>query len=81
MGLYLLIPLSVLLVFIIGVIFWWSLRSGQFDDMEGPAYKMLMDDRDSPRRAASKSNPEKEDIEAPSEKAEIAAEDDPEAKR
>ena len=46
MGLYLLIPLSVVLVFIIGVIFWWSVRSGQFDDMEGPAYRMLIDDRD-----------------------------------
>ena len=43
-SLYLLIPLSVVLVFIIGVLFWWSLRSGQFDDMEGPAYRMLMDD-------------------------------------
>lgn len=51
MGLYLLIPLSVVIVFIIGVIFWWSVRSGQFDDMEGPAYKMLMDDRDQPARA------------------------------
>ncbi len=46
MGLYLLIPLSVVLVFIIGVIFWWSVRSGQYDDMEGPAYRMLIDDRD-----------------------------------
>ncbi len=42
--LYLLIPLSVVLVFLIGVAFWWSVRSGQFDDMEGPAYRMLMDD-------------------------------------
>ncbi|CAM5374170.1 cbb3-type cytochrome oxidase assembly protein CcoS [Thauera mechernichensis] len=47
-SLYLLIPLSVLLVFVIGVIFWWSLRSGQYDDMEGPAYRLLMDDRDEP---------------------------------
>ena len=41
---YLLIPLSVLLVFLIGGLFWWSLRSGQFDDMEGPGYRILMDD-------------------------------------
>lgn len=45
-SLYLLIPLSVLLVFIIGFLFWWSVKSGQFDDMEGPAYRMLMDDDD-----------------------------------
>lgn len=44
--LYLLIPLSVVLVFIIGGLFWWSLRSGQYDDLEGPAYRLLMDDRD-----------------------------------
>lgn len=42
--LYLLIPLSVLLVFLIAVVFWWSLKSGQFDDLEGPAYRILMDD-------------------------------------
>jgi cbb3-type cytochrome oxidase maturation protein len=42
--LYLLIPLFVVLVFVIGVIFWWSLRSGQFDDLEGPAHRILLDD-------------------------------------
>ncbi len=51
-SLYLLIPLSVVLVFIIGGLFWWSLRSGQYDDLEGPAYRLLMDDRDDlPTRA------------------------------
>lgn len=45
-SLYLLIPLSVVLVFIIGVLFWWSLRDGQYDDLEGPAYRLLMDDKD-----------------------------------
>ena len=39
-SLYLLIPLSVVLVFVIGIAFWWSVRSGQFDDMEGPAYRI-----------------------------------------
>jgi cbb3-type cytochrome oxidase maturation protein len=42
--LYLLIPVSVVLVFLIGVVFWWSVRSGQFDDMEGPGHRILMDD-------------------------------------
>ena len=41
---YLLIPLSVILVLLVGVVFWWSLRSGQFDDLEGPGYRILMDD-------------------------------------
>jgi cbb3-type cytochrome oxidase maturation protein len=42
--LYLLIPVSVALVFAIGVIFWWAIGSGQFDDLEGPAHRVLMDD-------------------------------------
>ena len=43
-SLYLLIPLSVVLVFVIGVVFWWSVRSGQFDDLEGPGYRVVVDD-------------------------------------
>lgn len=43
-SLYILIPVSVILVFAIGIIFWWSLRSGQLEDLEGPAYRVLMDD-------------------------------------
>jgi cbb3-type cytochrome oxidase maturation protein len=43
-SLYLLIPVSVVLVFVIGLIFWWSLKSGQMEDLEGPAYRILMDD-------------------------------------
>lgn len=42
--LYLLVPLSVVFVFLIGVVFWWFLRSGQFEDLEGPAYRILRDD-------------------------------------
>ena len=52
--LYLLIPISVVLVFLIAIAFWWSLRSGQFDDLEGPAYRILMDDdRSSPPTATT----------------------------
>ena len=40
---YLLVPVSVILVFLIGIAFWWSLRSGQYDDLEGPGYRVLMD--------------------------------------
>ena len=44
--LYLLIPLSLVLVGIIVWIFLWAVRSGQFDDMEGPAHQILMDNDD-----------------------------------
>jgi cbb3-type cytochrome oxidase maturation protein len=42
--LYLLIPLSLVLVFLIGWLFVWSVNSGQFDDLEGPAQRILDDD-------------------------------------
>lgn len=42
--LYLLIPLSVVLVFAAGAVFWWAIGSGQFDDLEGPAHRILTDD-------------------------------------
>jgi cbb3-type cytochrome oxidase maturation protein len=45
-SLYLIIPISLLIVFCIGLIFWWSLKNGQFDDLEGPGYRVLMDDDD-----------------------------------
>lgn len=41
--LYLLVPLSVVLVFLIGAVFWFALKSGQFDDLEGPALRILAD--------------------------------------
>ncbi|MGE5105396.1 MAG: cbb3-type cytochrome oxidase assembly protein CcoS [Betaproteobacteria bacterium] len=42
--LFMLIPLSVVLALLIGACFWWAARSGQFDDLEGPAHRILEDD-------------------------------------
>jgi cbb3-type cytochrome oxidase maturation protein len=33
-----------LFVFVIAAVFWWNLKSGQFEDLEGPGYRILMDD-------------------------------------
>lgn len=43
---YLMIPIALILVGIIVWVFFWSVRSGQFDDLEGPAHEILMDDDD-----------------------------------
>lgn len=51
--LYLLIPVSVVLVFLIAGVFWWATRNGQFDDLEGPAHRVLMDDETSPQERTS----------------------------
>jgi cbb3-type cytochrome oxidase maturation protein len=42
--LYLLIPLSLVFVAVIAGFFLWAVKSGQFEDMEGPAHRILMDD-------------------------------------
>jgi len=42
--LYLLVPLSVVLVLLIGAVFWLALAGGQFDDLEAPALRILADD-------------------------------------
>lgn len=51
--LYLLIPLSLALVALIATVFLWAVKSGQFEDMEGPAYRILLDD-DSPKASGSR---------------------------
>lgn len=45
--LYLLIPISVVLVSLIALVLLWAVKHGQFEDMEGPAHRILLDD-DSP---------------------------------
>lgn len=58
--LYLLIPLSVLLLGLAVWAFVWAIKSGQFDDLEGPAHRILMDEDDPriPRRTRRGTNPE-----------------------
>lgn len=40
---YLLVPISVLLVFGIGILFWWALNSRQFDGLDEAAARILHD--------------------------------------
>ncbi len=42
--LYVLIPLSIVLVTLAVIVFSWAVKSGQFDDLEGPAHSILYDD-------------------------------------
>jgi len=44
--LYMLIPLGLVLLGVAVWAFMWAVRSGQFDDLEGPAHRILMDDDD-----------------------------------
>jgi len=46
--LYLLIPLSIVLLIAAVWAFVWAVKSGQFEDLEGPAYRIIMNDDDDP---------------------------------
>lgn len=51
---FILIPISIILAFLIAYFFWWSGKNGQFDDLEGPAHRILMDDDSTDKQAADK---------------------------
>ena len=42
--LYVLIPLSIVVVFAIIVVFWWALQGGQFDNIEREGERVLLRD-------------------------------------
>lgn len=44
--LFLLIPVSLILIIIIAAVFFWAVKSGQYDDLEAPRHRILMDDDD-----------------------------------
>lgn len=46
--LYLLIPLALLLLALAVWAFFWAVGSGQFDDLDTPAMRILLDDDDRP---------------------------------
>lgn len=43
---YLLIPLSLVLIVLVALVFLWAIKSGQYDDLEAPRHQILMDDDD-----------------------------------
>lgn len=42
--LYLLIPLSLVLALFVGAVLWLAIEGGQFDDLDGPAIRVVADD-------------------------------------
>ena len=51
-ALIVLIPVSLAIIASIVGVLWWAARQGQFDDLEGPAHAILMDD-DKPEHATA----------------------------
>jgi cbb3-type cytochrome oxidase maturation protein len=46
--LYLLIPIAIALLALIVALFFWAVKSGQFEDLDSPAWRILMDDEPPP---------------------------------
>lgn len=58
---YITIPVTLLLVAAALKIFFWASKSGQFDDMEGPAHQILFDDEPVKKKETKKTAPESAD--------------------
>ena len=43
-SLYLLIPIAMLLVLVAAALYWWAVRSGQYDDLDREADRILFED-------------------------------------
>ncbi|MFT7685836.1 MAG: cbb3-type cytochrome oxidase maturation protein [Candidatus Azotimanducaceae bacterium] len=43
-GIFILIPLSIVIIFVAIVAFVWSVNDGQYDDLDKEAARILMDD-------------------------------------
>ena len=55
---FVLLPLALLIAAIAVVFFIWAARSGQFDDLDTPAMRVLFDDEEPSRRPSPRSVPE-----------------------
>ena len=54
-SIYILLPIALVLLGLIIAVFFWAVRSGQFDDLDGPAYSILFDDDQSSVKPTGKS--------------------------
>jgi cbb3-type cytochrome oxidase maturation protein len=65
--LYLLIPISLIIVAIAVWILMWAIRSGQYEDLEGPAHRILMDDDEHlvPRKPETEPEGKRDDAVSP----------------
>ena len=50
-SLYLMIPLGLALMGLAIWLFVWALKSGQFEDLDGPAWSIIMDEDQTPEQA------------------------------
>jgi cbb3-type cytochrome oxidase maturation protein len=59
-SLYILIPIAILFVIIAVVVFFWAVRSDQFEDLEREGMNVLLDDDDPKPSKTQQSNDDNE---------------------
>lgn len=59
---YVLIPLGLVLVGLAVWAFFWATANGQFDDLDGPAWKILLDDDRRPPDSASDQTADQQEV-------------------
>jgi cbb3-type cytochrome oxidase maturation protein len=57
--LYLLIPLGLILLGAAVWAFFWAVGSGQFDDLDSPAWSVVMDDDTAPKKITQRKGSDK----------------------
>ncbi|WP_168015938.1 cbb3-type cytochrome oxidase assembly protein CcoS [Halomonas salinarum] len=63
--LYLLIPLSLILLSLAVWAFFWAVKNDQFDDLEGPAHRILFDDDENDLSPAARQRRAQDNAEPP----------------
>ncbi|WP_341937709.1 cbb3-type cytochrome oxidase assembly protein CcoS [Marinimicrobium sp. C2-29] len=59
-SLYLLVPIALIFVAIALKIFFWAIRSGQYDNLDTEAHRILFDDDEVPARSPREKGAESE---------------------
>lgn len=51
-SLYLLIPIAIIIVAVAVAVFFWAVKSGQYDDLDTEASRILFDEPDTPPKTS-----------------------------
>lgn len=60
---YGLIPSMIIIGIVLVVILFWAIRTGQFDDLEGDAHRILMDEELTPQKTTTENKVSEQQIE------------------
>jgi len=56
---FILVPVSLIILGVAIAIFFWAVKNDQFEDLEGPAHQILFDDKDRKKSASDGQKPER----------------------